>query len=294
MTAMSEFYVYALYRDIECLGPPFYIGKGSGRRLMATILLSQTTNKHKRAVCALLIREFGTVPKMTLASGLTEKAALQLEIALIKGFGRQPLGPLVNRTDGGDGTIGMEVSEVTRAKQSVAQQGKTRTLESRALVSQRLLGRKRPPEVVAKIREAHTGMKRSAESRAKMCASQANPSSAKREKIRASLTGRKRTPESVAKTAAANRGKRWTEEQKAKLKGRVRTPEHCAALKASALRQWAEYRTHHAASFDGSSPAGSLNASPSPPSAGMPVSSLPGPEAVPGVGSVPNGTMFPA
>jgi len=81
--------------------------------------------------------------------GLTWQHACLLEIGLIGVYGRRDLGlgPLVNLTDGGDGSHGLIHSAETKAKLSTAGKGK-------------LKGRTFPPrtaEIRAKISEANKG-----------------------------------------------------------------------------------------------------------------------------------------
>jgi hypothetical protein len=63
--------------------------------------------------------------------------AKQIESYLIKYYGRKDLGLglLVNMTDGGDGTLGYNVSETTKLKMSKAHKGKTLSAEAKTKTS---------------------------------------------------------------------------------------------------------------------------------------------------------------
>jgi hypothetical protein len=60
-----------------------------------------------------------------LETGLTESDAIRSEIRLIQHFGRRDLqfGPLLNITDGGEGTIGYTHTEETKRKMSISKIG---------------------------------------------------------------------------------------------------------------------------------------------------------------------------
>jgi hypothetical protein len=84
---MKKYYTYAYLRED---GTPYYVGKGSGKRI---------NEYHSK---------FVKVPpqkrKIYLKQNLTEQEAFNHEIYMIAVFGRKDLGTgiLVNRTDGGD------------------------------------------------------------------------------------------------------------------------------------------------------------------------------------------------
>jgi hypothetical protein len=98
----KKFYVYAFVR---LDGSPYYVGKGQGKRAYV---------KRSKG-CAQLPKNPDQIVK--LRTGLTESAALQWEINLIRLWGRKDLGTgmLRNHTDGGDGTSGFVVSPEARA-----------------------------------------------------------------------------------------------------------------------------------------------------------------------------------
>lgn len=97
-----------------------------------------------------------------IAEGITWEEACQKEKELIEYYGRKDLGlgPLVNMTEGGEGTLGRIMSEMTKQKRygkklseetkqriSNAQKGKKRKLhseETRKKMSNSKIGKKRP------------------------------------------------------------------------------------------------------------------------------------------------------
>ena len=229
-----RFYIYAFLRKD---GTPYYIGKGTGRRI--------------NQPCG---RTFELPPKdqrKVLIDGLTEPEAFEYEIALIHCLGRkdQGTGCLRNFTDGGDGVSGRVVSPEARAKISAAQKGRNRSPETRAKLSAANKGRKHSPEHRAKMSAALAGRTYSAEHRAKISASTTGKvrSAEHCSNISAALAGRAQSKESNAKRAAA-------------LTGRVHSKETNAKRAASKLRftaakynvpyeQWASLSTKQRATI---------------------------------------------
>jgi hypothetical protein len=106
--ATNKFYVYQYLREKDSpngkAGTPYYIGKGCGKRAWG---------KH-----TVLIPSDPTNIKI-IAEHLSEADAFAMEIAFIAKYGRldKGTGILRNRTDGGDGTSGVVVSQATRKLQ---------------------------------------------------------------------------------------------------------------------------------------------------------------------------------
>lgn len=141
-----SFYVYAYYEP-DC-AEPFYIGKGQGRRawrhLEGTALQMKDPFHNKLRS---MIRDGYQPDIQIMEDAMEEQAAFDLEIALIRKFGRRDLGTgcLLNCTDGGDGQSGAIVSEETTIKRKEAwTRGMRKAAASRAR-SQTTGGRKKRP-----------------------------------------------------------------------------------------------------------------------------------------------------
>ncbi len=110
MVNPNRFYTYAYLREDRT---PYYIGKGTGKRILrkGKCEVSPPTDKNKILI---------------LKQNLTEEEAFRHEIYMIAVFGRKDLGNgiLRNKTNGGDGSSGVVRSEETRIKYSEATKGK--------------------------------------------------------------------------------------------------------------------------------------------------------------------------
>lgn len=110
---------------------------------------------------------------------------------------------LTNATDGGEGTVNVNLSIETRARMSVSAHNRPpMSHETRAKLSAAHKGRKKSPEMCAKLGASHVGLKHTPEARAKMSAAN---------------TGRKHTLEARAKIAAALRVRVISSETGAKI-----------------------------------------------------------------------------
>ena len=186
------YYVYVLFRQD---GRPFYVGKGKGGRLGASIRC--TRNPHKSNIIKATVEAIGDVPCVVVRSGLTEKLAFEYEAAFIAAIGRGKDGPLVNLTGGGEGTSGYVQSEKTRGKIAARLAGNRNAVgtapsaETRAKLSASKMGNKGPsghkqseahkkaraakssawrnsPEGIAVMAAIHCGAKRSEETKQKI------------------------------------------------------------------------------------------------------------------------------
>ena len=218
---MSEsiYYVYSLSLPD---GTPCYIGKGKGSRW------KDHWRKTSNSDLSSLLAEHGeNIICDRLADGLFEQEALDLERFFIAAVGRKLRGgPLVNRTDGGQGVSGLRHSVETRAKASermkkhfenpvarrstslatrngmisasvkaaisAAQKRRYSDQSERENAALRGRGKKQSEMTIKKKCDAIRGQKRSAESRAKMSAWQIGRkmSVEAREKMSAAATAR--------------------------------------------------------------------------------------------------------
>jgi len=212
----NRFYCYVLF---DWLGVPRYVGKGVNNRWLAHEKESDPSNQAKNEFIEQTWVMLGEVPKIKIHENLTDAEACLTEIALISAIGRQDKesGPLVNLTDGGDGTSGRPTSLLTRA-----------------IISKKARGRKITEETRAKLRVGRSGRRpflghtHTEETRARMRATRLG-------KPRPTLLGRKYSPEHRAKIGDAQRGRPRTVEARLNisrgLKGRTLSNEHRRKLK---------------------------------------------------------------
>ena len=142
------FYTYAYLREDK---PPYYIGKGKGRRISCT--------NHRVAIPP-------EERRIYLKQNLTEEEAFRHEVYMIALYGRKDLGTgiLVNMSDGGEGPTGNKWSEDRKKKLSETTKGRPKSEEWKALMKERMKGvnkgKKRTPEQLEARRKLMTGKKR--------------------------------------------------------------------------------------------------------------------------------------
>lgn len=122
----NNFYVYIYldprkpgkykYGEYEFEYEPFYVGKGKGRRYKRTDNSCGRNDYFKKIVNKIKNLKFEPIVK--LKEKLTENRSFRIESNLINLIGRGDLdkGPLVNFTDGGEGSSGYKHSEKTLKK----------------------------------------------------------------------------------------------------------------------------------------------------------------------------------
>ena len=145
-----RYYVYAYLRGVNSANgakhSPYYIGKGSGSRILSN--QGRPVCKPKDKSLIVYIQE-----------GLTEEEAFALESYCINLYGRIDLGAgcLRNKSNGGEGSSGAIKSETTRQKISRAHKGKVITAETRKKISEAGRGRKLSLAIREKMSERQKG-----------------------------------------------------------------------------------------------------------------------------------------
>ena len=134
MVNPNRFYTYAYLREDRT---PYYIGKGTGKRIF-----------EKRKRCCRPAKDKSRI--IFLKQNLTEEEAFKHEIYMIAVFGRKDLGTgiLHNRTDGGEGKSGVIRSEESKRKQGERMKGNTFGL-----------GKSHSKKTKRKMSESHKGEK---------------------------------------------------------------------------------------------------------------------------------------
>ncbi len=124
---MNIFYTYCYldkskpgtfkYKDLDIIFDyePFYIGKGKNNRILIENHLKTTNSFLYKKIKKLNNNNINIIK---LFDNLKEDDAFKYEIELIKAIGRRDkgLGPLVNLTDGGEGSSGFKHTEETIKK----------------------------------------------------------------------------------------------------------------------------------------------------------------------------------
>ncbi len=135
------FYTYLYLRED---GTPYYVGKGTGRRVFDsrhTVHLPPSKDR-------ILLQEFES-----------DEDAILAERFLIALYGRKDLatGVLHNRTDGGEGVSGRQVSASTRAAISKGLTGLEFSPQHRAAIAAARKGKKATPETREKMSRSRVG-----------------------------------------------------------------------------------------------------------------------------------------
>ena len=140
--------IYLAYIVFRPTGVPCYVGKGKGKRWLHSVIRSNNSHLYR------ISKKYNfNLPVVVIRDGLTEAQAFDLEVKLIAAIGRMDNGegPLVNRTDGGEGTSGYKHTAEAREKTRKAAIGK-----------QKRLGAILSNETKKKISISNTGKKKSA------------------------------------------------------------------------------------------------------------------------------------
>lgn len=124
----NDYYIYVYLNQLKCgiwtyhdhtfEYQPFYIGKGRNKREIIHLCPSMLTTKSiKNSTIKSIINESGEMPiHYRIYSGLTNKEAINIEIDMIKHFGRKDNGTgiLANHTDGGDGANNFSIETLKK------------------------------------------------------------------------------------------------------------------------------------------------------------------------------------
>lgn len=154
-------YTYILMRPC---GEPFYVGVGTGDRLLDHEKDARVGRKkgHKFAVIRKIASSGASMVYEIASYHQDWSDAANEERRLIALYGRRDLGlgPLCNLTDGGEGAPGAIRSEAAKLAVSIAQKGRAKSLEHRELLRQANLGKKQSPETIERRSAAMRGRPR--------------------------------------------------------------------------------------------------------------------------------------
>ncbi len=158
-------YTYVLeypedYPELDKAGTVFYVGKGVGKRIQQHEQEARRgVQSYKCNVIRKILANGCRVVKRILAYFETHEEACMYEIALIF-F----LPGLTNKTGGGDGAMGVVISEETRQKLRESHMGQVPSnLQQLIEMNRDRTGKKRPEETRRKISRANKGKRPSAE-----------------------------------------------------------------------------------------------------------------------------------
>lgn len=227
----GKVYVYVLSRPC---GTPFYVGVGTGRRVA----------QHERYVAVGLIKApVHAIVAEIKATGVevgyeiaawfedwADAAAEERRLIAFHGRADLSLGPLANRTNGGQGTAGIDWHASPKRAEAVRKaaeknRGRKHTEEHRAKISASGKGRVVTAETRAKLSAANKGQVVTDEQRAKMSAARKGKPLAA-----AAHAGRDKYNEDHAPEIAAHRRELWAdpdyrERMSKSLRGVKRSPE---------------------------------------------------------------------
>jgi len=219
MVNPNRFYTYAYLRED---GTPYYIGKGSGKRIYCKGGRPCVTPKDKTRI-------------IFLKQNLIEEEAYKHEIYMIAVFGRKDLktGILHNRTIGGEGSSGAIRSQELRErisdslkgrtfkkehlkKISISNTGRIMSEDTRKKISIALKGRVLNEEVRMKMSASFKGRVFTEETKEKIRKAKLGKSSPLKGKTYAEIYGEKYL-QRIERLKKANIGKTHSEETKVKI-----------------------------------------------------------------------------
>jgi len=194
---MNDFYTYAYLREDKT---PYYIGKGTGKRIYSTNRRVKPPKDKSRVIY--------------LKQNLTEEEAFRHEIYMIAVFGRKDLGTgiLINMTDGGEGCSGAIRSDETKKRMSKAKKGKIFSEEHKRKLSDAHKGENHSEERRIKIGKGNKGKILSEETRKKMSEAKKGrnrPPRSKEHRRKLSEANKNPSEEIRKKMSGARKGKKW-------------------------------------------------------------------------------------
>lgn len=207
--AAMRFYTYLHCRPG---GIPFYVGKGSGPTNKRACDVKTGRNKHHMHI----VEKYGKDNiEIYVFDRRSESHAFETEVRWIKQL-RNDGYLLANKTDGGEGAVGVIKSEETRRKLSIANLGKRHSDETKNRIS--IAKKNQSEETRRKISIANKGKRLSETHRANLAAALIGHKGCKhtqesKEKIASALRGRKIPSEVCAKLSIANKGRVVSKEQ---------------------------------------------------------------------------------
>lgn len=223
-------YVYTLAYPESMGGSVFYVGKGTGNRINdheAEAKRGRKTNPYKNNIIRKIWSQGEQVVKEKIAFFETHQEACMYEIAMIF-F----LPGLTNLTYGGDGTMGIVVSDELRRKRSEAAKGRILSAEHRHKIGEGTKRYMSTEEAKRMHTEVHKGRKCSEE--AKRMMSEAHQShwcsDEFRRKQEAARKGRVLSEEAHQNMSESHKGRIITPQERQKIseanKGRKISDEH--------------------------------------------------------------------
>jgi hypothetical protein len=220
-----QYYTYAYLREDRT---PYYIGKGTGKRINCKQRIIKPPKDKSRIIF--------------LKQNLTEEEAFRHEIYMIDVFGRKDLGTgiLHNRTNGGEGVSGLIHSKETKIKMSEVRKGeknhnygKTLSDETKRKLSEVNKGKTHSEEHKRNISEAHKGRTHSEETRRKLSDAHKGKTLSDETKRKLSeankgenhhMYGKTHSEETRRKMSETRKGKTFSEEHKRKLSEGKKNP----------------------------------------------------------------------
>jgi hypothetical protein len=209
MENLNRFYTYAYLREDRT---PYYIGKGTGRRLYNKDKTEVRRPKDKSRI-------------IYLKQNLTEEEAFKHEIYMISVFGRKDLrtGILRNKTDGGDGCSGYKHSAEVISKfrsKKLSEDHKKKLSAVKSGKNHHNYGKSLPEKTRKKISKSNTGKSHSQETKDKLSKFNKGKKLSQeiKNKISQSNKGRIVTQETRDKISKSQKGKIIPKEQILKMK----------------------------------------------------------------------------